>query len=143
MRSPAAAGFTAAAAQGRFELQVCSSCSAVQYPPREACCVCLSTALEWQPQEGGGELLAVTAIHVSQNAYFHERVPWRIALVRLDCGRTVMAHLHVDCPPPPARVQVHARLDRSGQGVLIAAPSDRPLDLTRDPHLHELTSPVV
>ena len=41
-RSRVALGMTAAAALGRFELQVCRDCEAVQYPPREACHKCLS-----------------------------------------------------------------------------------------------------
>lgn len=139
VRSNAALGLTTAAAAGRFELQVCVSCKTVQYPPREACCICLSTDLQWQSQDGGGELLAITNIHVSQNAYFKERAPWRVALVRLDCGPTVMAHLHADCPPPPARVRVQARVDVSGQGVLIAFPAEGVLDIARDPRLLELT----
>jgi hypothetical protein len=44
-RSRIALGLTAAAAMGRFELQQCKDCGAVQYPPREACQVCLSTKL--------------------------------------------------------------------------------------------------
>ncbi|HLB16524.1 MAG TPA: zinc ribbon domain-containing protein, partial [Burkholderiales bacterium] len=36
-RSRVALGLTAAAAEGRFALQVCRDCGAVQYPPREAC----------------------------------------------------------------------------------------------------------
>lgn len=139
VRSNAALGLTTAAAAGRFELQVCVSCKAVQYPPREACYVCLSTDLQWCSQDGGGDLLATTNIHVSQNAYFKERAPWRVALVRLDCGPTVMAHLHADCPPPPARVRVQARVDVSGQGVLIAFPAEGVLDIARDPRLLELT----
>ena len=138
-RSNAALGLTSAAAAGRFELQVCVSCKAVQYPPREACYACLATELQWQIQDGGGELLAVTNIHVSQNAYFKERMPWRMALVRLDCGPTLMSHVHVECPPAPARVRVRAYVDLSGQGVLIAFPAEGPLDITRDPRLLELT----
>ena len=140
-RSNAALGLTAAAAAGRFELQVCGACNTVQYPPREACYVCLGTELTWSRQDGGGELLAVTHIHVSQNGYFKERTPWGVALVRLDCGPTVMAHLHVDCPPPPARVRVQARVDVSGQGVLIAVPAEGAADIARDPRLVELTAP--
>ena len=113
-RSNVALGLTTAAAAGRFELQVCVSCKAAQYPPREACYTCLGTELQWRSQVGGGELLAVTSIHVSQNVYFKERTPWPVALGRLDCGPTVMTHLHVDCPAPPARVRVQARVDLSG-----------------------------
>ena len=138
MRSSAASGLTVAAAAGRFELQVCVSCKAVQYPPREACYACLATGLQWRSQDGGGELLAATQVHVSQNAWFKERTPWRVALVRLDCGPTVMTHLHSDCPPPPARVRVHAFLDVSGQGVLIAFPAEGPPDVASDPKLLEL-----
>ena len=140
IRSNAAVGLTAAASAGRFELQACTACNAVQYPPREACYVCLGTDLQWRSQEGSGQLLAVTQIHVSQNPYFKERVPWPVALVRLDCGPTVMAHLHVDCLPPPARVRIQARVDASGQGVLIAFPAEGTPDIIRDPRLVELTT---
>ena len=56
-RGRVALGMTAAAAEGRFELQVCKDCSAVQYPPREACQQCLSIRLDWKPQSQAGELL--------------------------------------------------------------------------------------
>jgi ribosomal protein L40E len=57
-RGRTALGMTAAAAEGRFELQVCQECGALQYPPREACHVCLSARLKWKPQDGQGELLS-------------------------------------------------------------------------------------
>jgi hypothetical protein len=53
--------------------------------------------------------------------------------------RFVMAHLHVDCPPAPARVRVHAYVDVSGNSVLIAFPAQGPLEVARDPRLLELT----
>ncbi len=45
-RGRTALGMTAAAAEGRFELQVCERCAAAQYPPRDACHRCLSGRLE-------------------------------------------------------------------------------------------------
>ena len=45
-RGRTALGMTAAAAEGRFELQVCRRCQAVQYPPRDACHRCLSPRAE-------------------------------------------------------------------------------------------------
>lgn len=123
-RSRAALGLTAAAALGRFELQVCEACGAVQYPPREMCHECLSEELRWRARDGAGELLSVTAVHVSQDVYFRERAPWRLGMVRLDCGPTVIAHLLDACLEPPSRVRVEARLDKAGQGVLVAFPTN-------------------
>ena len=66
-RSRIALGLTAAAALGRFELQVCAECGAVQYPPREACVRCLSEALHWRVQSGEGELISATILHHSND----------------------------------------------------------------------------
>lgn len=139
-RSRTALRMTAAASIGRFELQRCNRCGTVQYPPREACHRCLSLELVWTQQPGAGELIAATTLFHSQSAYFRRRLPWRIGLVRLDDGPTLIAHLHEKTPGPSARVRISARLDRAGQAVLFAAPvttdvhGDRQLrDLTCDP----------
>jgi NAD(P)-dependent dehydrogenase (short-subunit alcohol dehydrogenase family)/uncharacterized OB-fold protein len=138
-RSRFALGLTAAAALGRFELQVCRDCGAVQYPPREACHRCLGDRLAWTPVDGAGELIADTRIHISQELYFRERAPWRMGLVRLDCGPTVVAHVHGACAPPPARVRVANCLDRAGQAVLAALPAEGETSMSDDRHLRELT----
>jgi NAD(P)-dependent dehydrogenase (short-subunit alcohol dehydrogenase family)/uncharacterized OB-fold protein len=138
-RSRAALGLTAAAALGRFKLQVCAACGAVQYPPREACYRCLSVALVWREQAGAGELIAETTIHRSNDAYFEERLPWRLGLVRLDAGPTAVVHLHGACTPAPSRVRVGARLDKSGQGVLVAFPIDEVPSMADDRQLREMT----
>src|SRR5258706_7368918 len=124
VRSRAALGLTAAAALGRFELQVCGDCGAVQYPPREMCHRCLTGTLRWREQSGTGELIAETTVHHSNDLYFRERVPWRLGLVRLDAGPTALVHLHGGCPPAPGRVRVGAPLDKSRQGGLLALPLD-------------------
>ena len=144
-RSRAALGLTAAAALGRFELQVCAGCATVQYPPREACHRCLGVELPWRPQPGQGELICETALHHSFEPYFRERLPWRLGMVRLDCGPTVIVHLPASVPPAPCRVRIVARLDRSGQAALIAVPeahdsSEAAADVCEDPHLRDLTA---
>ncbi len=121
-RSSAALGLTAHASQGRFALQVCNRCMTVQYPPREACVACLSDALTWREQVGGGELIAATAVFHSTHPYFRSHSPWHIGIVRLDVGVSVIAHLHKECATARGRVQIRAVLDRSAQGVLIAVP---------------------
>ncbi len=138
-RSRVALGLTAAAALGRFELQCCRDCGKVQYPPSEACQVCLSERLQWREQSGAGELLAVTELAHSNDLFFRERLPWRLGMVRLDCAVTVVAHLHGDCAAAGARVRVEAVLDRSGQGVLIAMPDKETAHMADDPQLREFT----
>lgn len=139
MRSRAALGLTAAAAQGRFQLQVCADCGTVQYPPRETCHRCLSDRLPWTDQSGAGELVAETTVHLSQDAYFRERAPWRVGMVRLDAGPTLIAHLPAAGAAAPARVRVGARLDKSGQGVLVAFPIDEVITMADDRQLREMT----
>src|SRR5262245_47394031 len=140
-RSRVALGLTAAAALGRFELQVCRDCDAVQYPPREACHVCLSDRLDWKLQDGAGELLATTVLHHSNDLFFRERLPWRLGMVRLHAGPTVMAHLHPGVRAAGDAVRVWARLDRAGQAVLLALPPSDAFDevtMNDDPMLREL-----
>jgi NAD(P)-dependent dehydrogenase (short-subunit alcohol dehydrogenase family)/uncharacterized OB-fold protein len=139
MRSRVALGLTAAAAQGRFELQVCRDCSRVQYPPREACCACLSHRLDWRAQDGTGDLVSETTLRHSFELFFRERMPWRLGMIRLDCGPVVVAHLHGDCPAAPARVRVRASLDRAGQAVLIAIPDKDTPNMADDRQLREMT----
>ena len=128
---------TVAAAAGRFELQRCARCGAWQYPPREACHVCLSLDLEWTVQTGLGRLISQTTLFHSHDRYFQDRLPWRIGLVRLDDGPVVLAHLQESVPSPPTAVRVMARLDRAGQAVLVAAAGEPAL--SDDRRLRELT----
>jgi len=138
-RSRAALGLTAAAALGRFELQQCRDCQAVQYPPREACHRCLSIRLVWKIQSGKGELLAETLLHHSNDLFFRERLPWRLGLVRLECGPTVVAHLHSDIEKNSSKVTIRAMLDRAGQAVLAALPDKETSNMADDRQLREFT----
>lgn len=139
-RGRVALGLTAAAAEGRFVLQVCKECGATQYPPREACYQCLSPALHWQDQTGAGELLAETTLAHSNDLYFRERLPWRLGMVRLDAGPSVMVHLHGEVGAAPGRVRVGVRLDRAGQAVLIGFPEKGSEHMLDDPMLREMAS---
>ena len=138
-RSRVALGLTAAAARGRFALQVCRDCSAVQYPPREVCRACLSHRLIWEPQDGKGELLTDTTLRTAQELYFRERLPWRTGIVRLDAGVNVVGYVHAIVGAAPCRVRVEAALDRAGQAALIVMPEQGRPGLSEDPNLRELT----
>jgi NAD(P)-dependent dehydrogenase (short-subunit alcohol dehydrogenase family)/uncharacterized OB-fold protein len=135
-RSRTAQGLTAAAARGEFALQVCRHCHLVQYPPRDLCGNCLSPDLAWQAVDAGGTLIAATDIAVSSENYFRERAPWRTGIVAMDCGPSVLAHLHGGCQSE-GRVRLSLKLDRWGRGVMVALPAQETADMADDPILRE------
>ena len=135
-RSRTAQGLTAAAARGEFALQVCRQCHTVQYPPRDVCSDCLSIDLVWQLVDDLGTLIAATDIAISNEVYFRERAPWRTGIVAMDCGPAVLAHLHRECRPE-CRVKLTLKLDRLGQGVMVALPIEDTVNMADDPLLRE------
>jgi NAD(P)-dependent dehydrogenase (short-subunit alcohol dehydrogenase family)/uncharacterized OB-fold protein len=139
-RSRVALGLARGAAQGNLELQRCAACGRVQYPPREACVHCLSDELEWTMMSGRGELVSETALHHSLELFFRERVPWRLGLVRLAEGVSLVTHVDARCGPAPFAVKVEAVLDRAGQAVLVARPEGSNAALADDPKLRDMTS---
>lgn len=139
-RSRVALGLTVAAAEGRFELQVCAQCATVQYPPREACVCCAGDKLPWRPQSGEAQLLSTTRLHHANDLFFRERLPWRLGMVRLASGPTLMVHLHGDVGDTPQPVRVIARLDRAGRAVLIAIPPTETPNMADDPVLRQMNS---
>lgn len=138
-RSRAALGLAAAAAEGRFALQHCADCGAVQYPPRDACHTCLSVGLGWQDTETDAEVLAETIIRASPDPYFRQRLPWRMGSVRLDAGPVAVCHLH-GAVARGDRVRMALKLDRAGQGVMVALPLKRSDDMQDDPVLRAMSS---
>lgn len=139
MRSRAAMGLTAAAAEGRFALQTCAECGTVQYPPRDACHTCLGTDLPWEDVSPQGQLLAETTVQASTRLYYRERLPWRMGSVQLEAGPVVLCHLHGQVAPG-AQVRLTARLDRAGQGVLVAMPLTPGPNAEDDPLMRELSA---
>ncbi len=137
-RSRKAIAFSTAAAEGRFALQVCLNCNHVTYPARDVCPRCWSLELAWKDMPDGGELITETTLRTSFNTYFRERMPWRIGTVMLDAGPTVLAHVHGDVAEY-GRVNMIARTDKSGQGVLMALPDKETANMADDRQLRELT----
>lgn len=121
-RSRTAHGLTKAAAEGRFALQRCAGCGGFTYPARDICPVCLSVDLPFVDAPRGGVLVSETIVRVPADIYFRERAPWRIGLVRLECGPTMVAHLHGDCVEGEP-IDMSLKLDKSGQAVAFATPA--------------------
>jgi NAD(P)-dependent dehydrogenase (short-subunit alcohol dehydrogenase family)/uncharacterized OB-fold protein len=138
IRSRTAHGLTAAAAEGRFALQVCLDCNTVIYPPRDACPSCLSLRIPFRDVDPGGTIMAETTVRTSTEPYFRERTPWRIGTVQLDAGPVIVAHMHGDVGEGE-RVRLELKLDKSGSAVAMALPAKETEHMADDPHLREMT----
>src|SRR6185369_921825 len=138
-RSRTSHGYTRAAAEGRFMLQRCEACGSFAYPAREACPSCLSAGLSFVDAPRRGILLAETTARVPSDVYFRERAPWRIGLVKMDCGPTIVAHLHADCTEG-APVRMSLQLDKSGQAVAFARPEGETPNMADDRQWREMTA---
>ena len=137
-RSREAQGLTAMAAVGRFALQICTDCGQVQYPPRQICGQCLGDDLPWRDLDPCGTLLAETKLHHANDLFFRDRVPWRLGVVGMDAGPSVVAHLAEDCRQGD-RVKLSLNLDRSGHAVMNARPETPGPNQEDDMQLRELS----
>lgn len=138
LRSRAAVGLAVAAAEGRFALQHCAECGAVQYPPRDLCRACLSDALIWRDTDPAGRIIAETTIRATPDAHFRDRLPVRIGTVQLDTGPVLICRLH-GAVARPDRVRVTARIDAAGQAILLALPETEVPHMRDDPALRALS----
>ena len=138
-RSRTAHGFTAAAAEGRFVLQRCGACSEFSYPARDACPVCLSAELFFVDAPRRGTLLSETTVRLPADVHFRERAPWRIGLVGMECGPTMVAHLHADCEEG-LPVLMSLQIDNSGQAVAFAHPEHETPNMADERQWREMTA---
>jgi uncharacterized protein len=84
--------------EGGIRYQTCRNCGARWYLGRELCPRCGSHELSTPRAAGRGTVFAVTTIHRAPDAAFADLVPYRIALIDLDEGVRIMAHLACDAP---------------------------------------------
>lgn len=138
-RSRRAHLLTQAAAEGRFALPRCNSCGTYSAPARDCCPNCLAGEFSLGDVSRRGTVLSLTDAEVPFLNYFRERAPWRVALVQLDCGPTVLAHAHFSCKMQE-EIVMSLKLDKAGQAVFYAAPQGSEAIYMDDPQWRELTA---
>jgi hypothetical protein len=162
-RGRTALGMTAAAAEGRFELQVCQRCQAVQYPPRELPSLPVAATQVDERRPAPANCSARTVLHHSNDPFYRERCrggsascastsgrrdrapAWRRASPSTSAARQTRFAAAVqgrgrDLARQPVRVHVGARLDRAGAAVLIGFPPEESEHMADDKMLREMTS---
>lgn len=80
-------------AVGRRELvrPVCKACGRSFFTPQVACTHCLSEDWEYRPSAGRGVVYSATVVHRAPGPGFE--VPFRLAVVDLDEGWSMLANL--------------------------------------------------
>lgn len=84
--------FWTGAANGKFLLQKCKSCSKLQFFPRVVCVDCFGEP-EWVEAKGTGHIHSFTLVRVPRNPAFKDEVPIYYINVMLDEGVIIESKL--------------------------------------------------
>ena len=91
--TPWSAPYWEAARRHDFVLQHCADCDAPIMYPRKFCPTCLGENLEFRPSAGTGEIYALTVQVAGPPSGFEDRLPYVIAVIRLDEGVQLMSNI--------------------------------------------------
>jgi uncharacterized OB-fold protein len=88
---PTTGPYWAAARKHQLVVQRCAVCGGAQLYPRPFCLACGSDTLRWEPVCGTGTIYSKTTVEVRVLAELDP--PYTVALVELDEGPRLLAHL--------------------------------------------------
>lgn len=111
--------------EGVFNLERCTACGHPQFYPRGICSACYSSDVEWVQAQGRGEVISFTIVRRAFAPAFADKVPYVVALVRLEEGPQLMTHI-VDGPPDQVAIGMEVEVDFEQIGDGIALPVFRP-----------------
>ena len=78
---------------GVLRLQRCARCSRLRYPVAAVCPRCLSTEAAWEQVSGRGEVFSFVVFRHAYNEAWRDRLPYCVALVRLEEGPIVIGNV--------------------------------------------------
>jgi hypothetical protein len=104
--------------EGKIMATKCRNCGEVNFPPRADCANCLSSDVEWVQLSGKGKLITYTTAHFAPVG-FEDDAPYTLALVELEEGPRVLAHLSKEISEEEAKIGMTLEL------VSINLPEDR------------------
>jgi hypothetical protein len=91
---PVNAAFWAACREHRIELQRCTGCRALRWPPARVCPRCLGAAAEIAAMSGRGTVWSHARYERALHPGFAEAIPYVVLAVELEEGPLMIAALH-------------------------------------------------
>jgi uncharacterized OB-fold protein len=103
----------------RIMAQKCAACGSLRSYPREICPSCLSGEFRWIECSGRGHIYSYTTVYRPPLGSFSKMVPYTIALVDLEEGTRLLAHVEGDLNSIAVGTPVEAVFeDLQGKGSL-------------------------
>jgi len=107
---------TARKNRDELKLAVCQECGNVMFPPRARCSNCLADQIEFQPVDDKAVVLATTVLHRSLESSFADKMPWHIALVKMDAGPVAIVNGFAKLQPGQ-RVKLESQANPMGREI--------------------------
>lgn len=95
VEEPVAKPYWDAAREHKLVMQHCHQCGHVRWPPRSLCPLCLADAQEdeWREIPPTGSVWSFVVYHRALRPEFADKVPYNVALVKLDAGPVVTSNV--------------------------------------------------
>ncbi|MGO9772403.1 MAG: Zn-ribbon domain-containing OB-fold protein [Roseiarcus sp.] len=85
--------FWEAASRRQLVIQECRACKKLIMYPKRVCPACLGEDLGWREASGRGEVYTVTVQMAGPPSGFEDRLPYVLAVIRLEEGVQMMSNL--------------------------------------------------
>jgi uncharacterized OB-fold protein len=110
----------------RLMFQKCSACGQVRWPPAIICPQCHSRDTEWIESSGRGTVYTYAVYHHAFHPAFAPKIPYVVAVVRLDEGPMLLTNI-VDCPPESLACEMKVQVTWEDVSEEFSLPKFRPL----------------
>ena len=125
------APFWEACLDRRFLVHRCGACGRAYWPA--SCCIDHgSAAMAWEPASGRGEVYTYTVVHHAYDAALADRLPYVLAVVRLDEGPFFHTDI-VGCEPDEVHVGMRVQVVFDAVDAETAIPRWTPSAATEAP----------
>lgn len=124
--SPSTQPYWDALDAGHLVFQRCGQCGHAWLPARTECPNCLADDVGWEQASGAATLVSWVTYHLAYHPYFEDKLPYRVAVVRLAEGPRMIAGLaDTVAEPPKADQALRVEVVRDdGQPLAVFHPAD-------------------